>query len=161
MFKWKKLGIVFDPREIKDRSWLNEFAQAPSVLVYDNFIRVYFSCRPLPDENKQYVSYSSYIDLDRKNIFEIINVAKEPILKLGDRGTFDEFGTYPVSVIKYDNSLIAYYGGWTRCESVPFNVGNPSLNLVQDLYCHIALMNLLYLVAPKSGDSIIPGIYFT
>ncbi|RYE55857.1 MAG: glycosylase [Sphingobacteriales bacterium] len=123
MFKWKKLGIVFDPREIKDKSWLNEFAQAPSVLVYDNFIRVYFSCRPLPDENKQYVSYSAYVDLNRTNIFEIINVAKEPILKLGERGTFDEFGTYPVSVIKYNNSLVAYYGGWTRCESVPFNVG--------------------------------------
>jgi predicted GH43/DUF377 family glycosyl hydrolase len=123
MFKWKKLGIVFNPREIKDRSWLHEFAQAPSVLIFDNFIRVYFSCRPLPDENKQYVSYSAYVDLNRKNILEPMNVSTEPILKLGERGTFDEFGTYPVSVIKHNNNIVAYYGGWTRCESVPFNVG--------------------------------------
>jgi hypothetical protein len=122
MFKWKKLGRVFDPREIKGREWLNEFAQAPSVLIFDDFIRVYFSCRPLPDQNGQYVSYSAYVDLNRKNLFEIVNVAVNPILKLGDRGTFDEFGTYPTSVIKNGDDVIAYYGGWTRCESVPFNV---------------------------------------
>jgi hypothetical protein len=38
------------------------------------------------------------------------------------RGSFDEFGTYPVSVIRNDNDIWAYYAGWTRCESVPFNV---------------------------------------
>ena len=122
MFKWRKLGVVFDPRQIKNKIWLSEYAQAPSVVVFEDFVRVYFSCRPLPDQNSQYVSYSAYVDLDRDNLFEIIKVADEPILKLGERGTFDEFGTYPVSVIKAENNLIAYYGGWTRCESVPFNV---------------------------------------
>ena len=70
MFKWKKLGRIFNPADIKNISWLKEFAQAPAVLVFDDFIRVYFSCRPLPDENGQYVSYSAYIDLNRKNLFE-------------------------------------------------------------------------------------------
>jgi predicted GH43/DUF377 family glycosyl hydrolase len=68
------------------------------------------------------VSYSAYVDLNRKNLTEIIAVSEEPILKLGNLGTFDEFGTYPVSVIKDQNVLRAYYAGWTRCESVPFNV---------------------------------------
>ena len=122
MFKWKKLGVVFDPRQINNKTWLNEYAQGPSAVVFEDFVRVYFSCRPLPDQNSQYVSYSAYVDLNRNNLFEIIKVADEPILKLGDRGTFDEFGTYPVSVIKTEKNLIAYYGGWTRCESVPFNV---------------------------------------
>ena len=122
MFIWKKLGKVFDPREVQGRSWLHEFAQAPSVLVFDKFIRVYFACRPKPDENGQYVSYSAYVDLNRKDLFEIIDVAQNPILELGKRGTFDEFGTYPASVIRDGENIIAYYGGWTRCESVPFNV---------------------------------------
>ena len=122
MFKWQKLGKIFDPREVTGKSWLNEFAQAPSVLIFDEFIRVYFSCRPKADEKGQYVSYSSYVDLNRKNLFEILRVADTPIFKLGDRGTFDEFGTYPVSVIRNSDAILAYYGGWTRCESVPFNV---------------------------------------
>ena len=62
------------------------------------------------------------MDLDRKNLFEIVNVSKRPILKLGELGTFDEFGTYPASVIRDENKVKVYYGGWTRCESVPFNV---------------------------------------
>ena len=99
-----------------------QFAQAPSVLVFEKFIRVYFSCRPKPDENGQYVSYSSYVDLNRANFFEIINVAEKPIFDLGGLGTFDEFGTYPTSVIKDGDKVLAYYAGWNRCESVPFNV---------------------------------------
>ena len=122
MFTWKKKGRVFIPQEVKDRDWLKYFAQAPAVLIFDKFIRVYFACRPLPDENGQYVSYSAFVDLNRTNLFEIVNLAKQPILKLGKRGTFDEFGTYPTSIIRKDNDVWGYYAGWTRCESVPFNV---------------------------------------
>ncbi|MFA8433734.1 MAG: hypothetical protein ACEPOZ_04375 [Marinifilaceae bacterium] len=122
MFKWKKLGRVFNPLDIKNVSWLKEFAQAPSVLVFDNFIRVYFSCRPQPDTNGQYISHTGYVDLNRFNLFEIIDIAKQPILPLGEKGTFDEFGIYPTSVIRNGKEVVAYYAGWTRCESVPFNV---------------------------------------
>ncbi|WOK06296.1 hypothetical protein RT717_24790 [Imperialibacter roseus] len=121
-FNWKKLGRVFNPLEIEGRSFLKEFAQAPSVVVFDTFVRVYFSCRPPADKNGQYVSYSAYVDLDKNDLFNIIRVSDEPILKLGELGTFDQFGTYPVSVVKYGEEYRAYYAGWTRCESVPFNV---------------------------------------
>jgi hypothetical protein len=122
MFRWKKLGRVFNPREARDRSWLREFAQAPCTLLFDNFVRVYFSCRPAPDENGQYRSYTAFIDLKRANLFEVLRLAAQPILPLGGFGEFDEFGTYPVSVIRDGRNIVAYYGGWTRCESVPFNV---------------------------------------
>lgn len=121
-FNWKKLGRVFNPLDIQDRFFLKEFAQAPATVIFDDFVRVYFSCRPHPDNNGQYVSYSAFVDLDRKDLFRIINVSQKPILDLGKLGAFDEFGTYPVSVIRHNNQFFAYYGGWTRCESVPFNV---------------------------------------
>ena len=122
MFNWNKKGRIFIPQDVKSIEWLKDFAQAPAVLEFEKFIRVYFSCRPLPDKNDQYVSYSAFIDLNRSNLFEIIKISDSPILKLGNRGTFDEFGTYPVSIIRKDNVILAYYAGWTRCESVPFNV---------------------------------------
>ncbi len=122
MFKWKKLGRVFIPQEVKGRSWLKEFAQAPSALIYDNFVRVYFSCRPFPDNNGQYVSYTGFVDLSKHNLLEIQNISTKPILELGETGTFDEFGIYPTTVVRNGNEVWAYYGGWTRCESVPFNV---------------------------------------
>jgi predicted GH43/DUF377 family glycosyl hydrolase len=122
MFKWKKLGRTFIPQDVPDREWLKEFAQAPATLVFDKFVRVYFSCRPLPDENRQYVSYSSYVDFDRDNLTKIVNISNAPILAPGGLGTFDEFGTYPVSIIRKGADVLAYYGGWTRCESIPFTV---------------------------------------
>ena len=122
MFTWKKLGRVFNPADVNDIPWLKEFAQAPATLAFEKFIRVYFSCRPAADEKGQYVSYSAFIDLDRNDLFKIVAISKQPILALGKLGTFDEFGTYPVSVIRHENETRAYYAGWTRCESVPFNV---------------------------------------
>ena len=122
MFKWSKLGRIFVPQDVPGRVWLKEFAQAPSALLFDDFVRVYFSCRPLPDENGQYVSYTAFADFDRENLSKIVNVAAAPILTLGGVGAFDEFGIYPVSVIRRGSDVLAYYGGWTRCESIPFTV---------------------------------------
>lgn len=122
MFRWRKLGKVFTPQEVQGRAWLKEFAQAPATLVFDDFLRVYFSCRPPADANGQYVSFTTYVDLDRRDLTRVLRVGEGPILELGDLGSFDEFGIYPVSVIRDGATVRAYYGGWTRCESVPFNV---------------------------------------
>lgn len=122
MFRWQKLGKIFAPQDVQGRGWLKEFAQAPATLVFDDFVRVYFCCRPPADENRQYVSYAAYVDLDRADLFKILRVAERPILSLGGLGAFDEFGTYPVSVIRNGDEIRAYYGGWTRCESVPYDV---------------------------------------
>ena len=122
MFTWKKLGVVFSPQSVSGKIWMKEFAQAPAVLAFEKYVRVYFSCRPSADANGQYVSYSAYVDLDRSNLFRILSVGERPILSLGGIGEFDEFGTYPVSVVRRGAEIWAYYAGWTRCESVPFNV---------------------------------------
>ncbi|MBS0399529.1 MAG: glycosylase [Proteobacteria bacterium] len=122
MFSWRKRGLVFDPREFPGRSWMQEFAQAPCVMLHGDSARVYFSCRPYPDAAGQYVSYSGFVDLDRSDLRRVIRVCEDPILPLGGLGEFYEFGTYPVSVIQNGEHILAYYAGWTRCESVPFNV---------------------------------------
>lgn len=121
-YRWKKIGRVFNPLEVTGRNWLQQFAQGPATLIFNDFVRVYFSCRPPPDDQGQYVSYSAFVDLDRSDLTKIIAVSGQPILDLGAIGMFDEFGTYPVSVIRDKDRVRAYYGGWTRCESVPFNV---------------------------------------
>ena len=122
--KWKKLGQIFNPQEINDgfeREWMKEYAQCTSTLVFDNFVRIYFSCRPEKDSDGQAKSYTAFIDVDRKDLTKIINIAKKPVLPLGKLGTFDEFAVYPTSVIRHDETVLLYYAGWSRCKSVPFN----------------------------------------
>ena len=120
MFTWKKLGRVFNPADL-NKSWIKEYAQAPSIIIFKNYVRIYFSCRSSPEADGQFISRLAYIDVNRDNLFEVINICDGPILSLGALGTFDEFGTYPASVIRSDNDTRVYYAGWTRCESVPFN----------------------------------------
>jgi predicted GH43/DUF377 family glycosyl hydrolase len=121
MLKWKKLGKLFDPKDLQHESWMKEFAQSPSVLVYETHVRVYFTSRPPPTADGQYRSFLTYIDVDRNNLLRPVRVCNQPILGLGDCGTFDEFGTTPISVIRHNDEVRVYYAGWTRCESVPFN----------------------------------------
>lgn len=122
--KWKKIGQIFDPTTYNDginREWMKSFAQCTSTLLFDDFVRVYFSCRPEKNEDGQSSSYTTFLDLDRKDLTKIIQVSDKPVLPLGGLGDFDENAVYPTSVIKDDNKVLLYYAGWSRCKTVPFN----------------------------------------
>ena len=55
MLKWIKKGLIFNPLKMEDRpQWMCEFAQAPNTVLFENFIRVFFTTRPKPDNNGQY-----------------------------------------------------------------------------------------------------------
>lgn len=121
MFVWEKLGQLFDPKASARRGWMHEFAQSPSAVVMDDRVRVFFCSRPPPGADGMFLSYLAYIDLDRRDPRKVIGVCDKPLMPLGGQGTFDEFGTNPVSVLQDGAQLRAYYAGWTRCESVPIN----------------------------------------
>lgn len=123
MFIWKKLGRVYNPLDYPDRpEWMFEYALAPSTLVVGKSLRVYFGCRPPSDPDGQVLTYTGFIDLNIRNLFEVQAISSEPVMELGSTGTFDEFGTYPFSCLRREPDILAYFAGWTRTESVPFNV---------------------------------------
>lgn len=122
--KWKKLGQVFNPQIWDDgfhREWMNSHAQCTSTLIFDDYVRVYFSSRYPKDENNQSTSITTFLELDRNNLKNILRVANKPVLSLGGLGSFDENAIYPTSVIRHENTVRLYYAGWSRCKSVPFN----------------------------------------
>jgi len=121
---WKKIGRIFDPTTFNDgieRYWMKQFAQCTSTLIFDNFVRIYFSSRPIYKENEQAISYTGFIDVQRNDLTKIIKVSPNPVLPLGKLGTFDEFAVYPTSVIRDSEKVYLYYAGWSRKESVPFD----------------------------------------
>lgn len=120
--KWQKLGLVYNPTEDSARpNWRYDFAQGINSLEYDDFIRIYFCCREKPDSVGRTVSHMTYLDVDKKDPRKVIRISNHPILRLGGLGEFDEFGQYPFSPIRDGNIIRGFYGGITRCESVPFN----------------------------------------
>src|SRR5271155_1675522 len=61
--RWRKLGKIFDPTEHALPNDCVQFAQSPQALVFDEFIRVYFSTRALDKSNGKPLSHVAFVDL--------------------------------------------------------------------------------------------------
>jgi hypothetical protein len=112
--KWRKLGLLFAP----DGSvpWARGYAFMPTVHVLsDAIVRVYFTAL---DDAK--FGRIGFVDLDRGNLSKIVAVSAEPVLDLGEQGTFDDSGVSASCVIRFDHEIFLYYVGWQRCERVPY-----------------------------------------
>tara|TARA_Y100001968_G_C19355700_1_gene717072 strand:+ start:338 stop:1294 length:957 start_codon:yes stop_codon:yes gene_type:complete len=114
--KWKKLGKIFNPLNHQLPNRCIEFAQSPQTLIFDNFVRIYFSTRE-KDQTGKYLSHISFIDIDKK-FKNIINVSSDTVIKLGELGCFDEHGIFPINIFKENDKIHAYTTGWNRKVSV-------------------------------------------
>jgi predicted GH43/DUF377 family glycosyl hydrolase len=121
MFKWKKLGQVFNPTKVGKFDWMQEQAQNPYPVDMGNFVRVYFNCRSKRDTQGKSRSFAGYVDLKKGNFFEILEISAQPLLMHGSKGSFDEFGIMEGAVTQINNEYYLYYVGWTRMLSVPYN----------------------------------------
>lgn len=115
--KWKKRGKIFDPTTYKLFNDYHEFAQSPQALVFDDFVRIYFSVRK-KDSSGKYLSHIAFIDMD-KQFNKIINSPLETVIELGRPGCFDEHGIFPMNVARDKNKIVGYTCGWSRRISVP------------------------------------------
>lgn len=115
--KWKKLGRIFNPVEHKLANDCVEFAQSPQTLVFDDFVRIYFSTRKKDHNNGKYLSHISFVDMD-KNFKEIRNIATDTVIELGSLGCFDEHGIFPINLLRDNGKIRAYTCGWSRRVSV-------------------------------------------
>ena len=115
--KWKKLGKIFDPSKHNLINDCFEFAQSPQTLVFDDFVRIYFSTRKKDPKNGKFLSHISFIDMD-KGFNKIINSSKETVIELGNLGCFDEHGIFPINLVRDKERILAYTCGWSRRVSV-------------------------------------------
>lgn len=118
---WNKRGIFFDPTKMQLADHITEFAQSPQTLVFDDFVRIYFSTRNRDDKG-QYLSQIAFVDTDL-SLKKIIKVSDSEVIGLGDLGTFDEHGIFPINPFKEDDKIYAFTCGWNRRISVPVETG--------------------------------------
>ena len=65
--KWKKLGKIFDPLNHKLANHCVEFAQSPQALVFDDFVRIYFSTRE-KDPSGKFLSHIAFVEIGRAHV---------------------------------------------------------------------------------------------
>jgi hypothetical protein len=115
--KWKKLGKIFDPTQHPLSNGCVQFAQSPQALVFDDFVRIYFSTRAIDNANGKYLSHIAFVDMS-KNLREVIRTSTNTVIPLGELGCFDEHGIFPLNVVRHKNSIYGYTCGWNRRVSV-------------------------------------------
>ena len=116
--KWHKVGKIFDPTDHALSNGCTHFAQSPQALVFDDFVRIYFSTRSIDKSAGKYLSHIAFVDF-RKNLREILRVSDKTVIPLGDLGCFDEHGIFPMNVVRHGAAIYGYTCGWNRRVSVP------------------------------------------
>jgi hypothetical protein len=116
MMKWEKFGKIFDPNDYQLPDNSKEFAQSPQTLVFDDFIRIYFSTRAV-ESTGMFLSNIAYVDFS-KDLKKVIGVSNNTVIPLGELGTFDEHGIFPINPFKDGDRILAYTCGWSRRVSV-------------------------------------------
>lgn len=116
--RWKNQGLIFNPSEHALPVGEGMFAQSPQALVLNDRVRIYFSTRAKdPHHENMFLSHVAYVDFDLQ-MRNVLEVAKTPIISLGDLGTFDEHGIFPFSPFEDNGRIFAYTCGWNRRVSV-------------------------------------------
>jgi len=118
-FEWKKLGLITSG--LPQTNWSYSYLQFPAALVLNDKVRVYITTRPKPEQDGKNVTYIRYFDLEKQNLFNIIQSSFDPVIPLGKPGEFDQFGTMPGDFINFDGKIYLFYTGWNRLDAVPYN----------------------------------------
>ena len=89
MQNWIKLGLVFSPNGEFD--WMQTHAMMPVIDMLENEkAKIYFSARDVKGR-----SQGAYIEIDLNDPFRITGISREPVLRLGQLGAFDDAGIMP------------------------------------------------------------------
>lgn len=117
MRRWRKLGKIFDPALHGLPAHCISHAQSPQALVFDDFVRIYFSTRALDPHNGKFLSHVAFVDM-RKNMRDVLRVSAHEVMPLGALGSFDEHGIFPLSPMRHGHAIYGYHCGWSRRQSV-------------------------------------------
>ncbi|MFL6520970.1 MAG: hypothetical protein ACJ8NS_12165 [Chthoniobacterales bacterium] len=112
--KWRKGGLIYAP----DGSlpWAKVGAQLPTVeIVSSEIVRVYY----LSKDRDGFGRIGS-VDLNARNPSQILKVAQDPVVDLGELGAFDDSGVGPSTTVRVGDKRYLYYQGYQRAGRVPY-----------------------------------------
>jgi hypothetical protein len=114
---WKPLGLIFNPTEHDLPLECIDFAQSPQGLVLPDRVRVFFSMRKR-DSSTTFLSHVGFVDFSL-DWTKVLGVNQGEVIPLGETGTFDEHGIFPLNVFEHGELVYGFSTGWSRRISVP------------------------------------------
>lgn len=105
-FHWRKKGKIFENN--KSFVWSKTHTTLPTPFLFDeDTLRILYTSR---DSDQR--SRISYIDVNPEKPNEILYVNPNPILSLGELGTFDDRGLTSSFILPVKDNLFFYYNGY-------------------------------------------------
>lgn len=111
---WKKQGLIFDYQG--QFEWAKHSFTKPTPFIRKNGdVRVYGGFR-----DQEGISRIGYVDLDSKNLKNILRISGNPLIDIGKPGTFDDNGVVPTCAFNFNNKVYLYYEGYQLANKVKF-----------------------------------------
>ncbi|OEE77718.1 hypothetical protein [Vibrio genomosp. F6] len=131
--KWKKLGLIFDPKRYDSPEWMASHAMMPCVdhIGGDDF-RIYFS--PRDGMNR---SRPASLDININSPLKYSNLSPRPLLELGQLGGYDDSGVMPTCIYSNENVSYMLFNGWTLGKNIPFFSFNGLANNINGQFAKI------------------------
>lgn len=115
--KWKKQGKIFDHNSF-DLPWFTKNAMVPLPYVLDdNTLRLFVTM--CDDDN---IGRIGYVDVNLNNPSEIFTVSKDPVIDIGDAGTYDDNGVVTGSLFENEDGLYLFYSGYQLGKKIPYMI---------------------------------------
>lgn len=112
---WQKKGLIYRPG-MHPGKWAKSHACVPTAFhLNEGTIRILFAPR-----NELGQSIPTFIDVDARDPKVVKHIHPEPVMSLGERGTFDDGGIMPCCIVPEGGKLYLYYVGWNPSVSVPY-----------------------------------------
>lgn len=103
---WEKMGHIYVPDG--SMPWAKSHAMLPTpLLLGDGRIRLYVAF-----VNENMVGRIGFVDVAEDNPSKLLRVSAEPVLDIGEPGSFDDNGVVPTCLVRRDDELWLYYVGF-------------------------------------------------
>jgi hypothetical protein len=114
--QWIKKGLIFSTEHNYD--WMISHATLPVADILENDrLRIYFGVR---DQKGR--SHTTFIEVLAHDPQQILYLHNEPILPLGQLGTFDDNGIMPSWLVNHGQEKYLYYIGWNPQVTVSYRL---------------------------------------
>ena len=115
--RWEKIGVVWKPDGKSD--WARTHAMGPTPFkLNDEVIRVFITCL---DEKGR--GRPGYVDVAAADPKRVLGVSPQPLLDIGEPGTFDDNGLMVISMVEpKPGTLFMYYAGFELCTHIRYRI---------------------------------------
>lgn len=112
---WQKKGFICSS-ETFDLPWYKKNTMVPlPYLIDEGRLRIFLTMC-----DAQNIGRIGYVDVDPDHPSIIINFSRQPVLDIGEPGSFSDNGVLTSSLLEVDDKLYLYYSAYQSCVKIPY-----------------------------------------